>query len=473
LNGGGKPDLVTICPYGPLSVHMGKGDGTFGSLQDVVTGTLPWGIASGDLDQDGHADVVTANSAVSSLSVHFGAGGGAFATPLWLDTGEGPRGVTIADADGDGHLDLVVAEHGPGFQSSGVVSVFRGDGERGFAARVPCTVGRWPEEVAVGDLTGDGLPELAVACGDAPPVTLSVLHNLGNAQWGNRQDFTLGSNPTGVAMGDVTRDGKPDVVLCADYTNSVHVLPGNANGTYGSPFSLEAVDPIDVAIADVAGDAAADLIVSCSGGLAVFASEPGGGFAPRTDHPGGFGWMTAADLDADGRDDVAVANSWPSNSVSVWFGLAAGGLGPVQAFGGGGRPLAVTSADFDGDGTVDLACSNSDANTISLLLNTGGAPWLPWLGVPPTSPGRGFALRMSPNPAHGPATIRYRLPRAAHMRLRLLDVAGRQLAELERGERPAGEHRLAWSARGLPAGIGFLELTVAGEREVRRVVLLP
>lgn len=473
LNGGGKPDLVTICPYGPLSVHMGNGDGTFGGVQDLATGPSPWAIASGDLDADGHADLVTTNTGNGTLSVRFGTGSAAFTSPATLTTGVEPHGLVIADADGDGHLDIVVAENGPGFQSSGTVAVFLGDGERGFAARAPYTVGRWPQEVAVGDLTGDGLPELAVACNDGPPATLTVLQNLGGAQWGNRQDFTLGSNATGVAIGDVTRDGKPDVVLCASYTNSVHVLPGNANGTYGSQFSFEAISVIDVAIADVAGDAANDVIASRTGGLSVFPSEPGGGFGPRVDHAGGSGWMTVADLDGDGRADVANANHWPASTVSVWFGQTGGGLGPGTAFGGGDRPFGVTSADFDEDGTLDLACANLASGTISLLLNTGGVAWLPWLDVPPSLPATGLALRLVPNPAHGPVTIRCRLPRAAHVGIRLLDIAGRQLAEVERGDRPAGEWHVEWSTRGLPAGVCFLELIADGERTVQRVVLLP
>jgi hypothetical protein len=134
----------------------------------------------------------------------------------------------------------------------------------------------------------------------------------------------------------------------------------------------------------------------------------------------------------------------------------------------------VTSADLDGDGALDLACANLESNSVSLLLGTGGAAWLPWLGVPPgTGSLASFGLRASPNPAHGPVTVRYVLPRAAHVRLRLLDVAGRVRARFEDRDLPAGEHRLQWSARGQPAGIAFLELEVGGDRAVQRIVVLP
>jgi hypothetical protein len=353
------------------------------------------------------------------------------------------------------------------------VSFYRGDGARGFAPRAPFTVGRWAQEVAVGDLTGDGLPDLAVACNDYLS-TLTVLKGLGGGQWGDRMDLTLGSNASGVAIADVTRDGKPDVVLASYYSSTVHVLPGNADGTYGSLLTLTAPHPADVTVADVAGDASPDLIVSDDTGVSVFESQPGGGFAPRVDFAGGPGPIIAGDFDADGRPDVVTANGWPSNAVSVWPGQVGGGLAAVRAYGGGDRPFGVTAADVDGDGTLDLACANLEANSVSLLLNTGGTAWLPWLGVPPDPATRAsFGLRASPNPVHGPVTLRYMLPRAAQVRLRLLDVAGREEALLERGERSAGEHRLAWSARGHPAGIAFLELRVDDERVVKRVVVLP
>jgi hypothetical protein len=232
-------------------------------------------------------------------------------------------------------------------------------------------------------------------------------------------------------------------------------------------------NPIDVAIGDVAVDASPDLLVSKDAGVSVFASVPGG-FGPRVDYSGGTGGMVAADFDADGRIDVASANGWPSNAVSVWFGQGGGGLGPVTAYGGGDRPVGITSADLDGNGLPDLAVANLESNSVSVMLNTGGAAWLPWLGAPPPAIAHAaFGLLASPNPAHGPGTLRYVLPRAARVRLRLLDVAGRQLVQFERGEIPAGEHRLPWSARGLPAGVAFLELQVDGERAVQRIVILP
>ena len=471
LNGGGKADLVSIGIYGGLAVHMGNGDGTFGGVSDLASGFWSRSIACADLDADGHVDIATTSDYDATAHVRFGDGSGSWTEPITLFTASSPLDVKIADVDVDGHLDLVVAESGPGTQTESSIAVFRGDGARGFGPRQPTTVGRWAQSVAIGDLDGDALPDAAVALNDFD-ATLTVLHGTGGGWFGPPQNLPFGSNAGDVVIADVTRDGREDILLTAYYSGQVFVIPRLPGGGLGSPTSFALTNPVSIAAGDVAGDPAPDIVVSSPAGLSVYPSTTGGGFASREDHTGGSGSLAVADLDLDGRVDVATANDWNSNTVSTWFG-GASGLGPPTAYGAGDQPVDVAAADVNEDGLPDLVCVNAWSGTISFLLNTGGAPWLPWLGVPPTLPGIGLALRFYPNPAHGPAMIRYRLPRAANVRVRLLDVAGRQLVELERGVRPAGERRLEWSTRGLPAGIGFLELTADGERAVQRVVLLP
>jgi hypothetical protein len=225
-----------------MSVHMGNGDGTFGGVNDLSMGPYSWSVACADLDTDGLDDLVSTNIGDATLTVRFGAGAGSFTSPVALATGVEPHGVTIADADGDGHLDVVVAEHGPGTQSSSVVSLFRGDGARGFAPRLPLTVGRWCEEVAVGDLDGDAYPDLAVACNDFA-ATLTILHGAGGGVFGGREDILLGSNASGVAIADVTRDGLPDVLLAAYYSNQVFVLPRSPGGRVRERAGVQRAEP--------------------------------------------------------------------------------------------------------------------------------------------------------------------------------------------------------------------------------------
>ena len=91
-------------------------------------------------------------------------------------TGADPHSVAIGDLDRDGKSDLVVANN-----SAGTVSVFRNTSASGsidassFVAKVDFSIGTNPKSVAIGDLDGDGKPDLAVVNGNG--ITVSVLRN--------------------------------------------------------------------------------------------------------------------------------------------------------------------------------------------------------------------------------------------------------------------------------------------------------
>jgi hypothetical protein len=472
LNGGGKLDVVSVSLYGSTCVHMGNGDATFGGVNDQGMGIWTWGVACADLDEDGHADIATTNVGSHDVVIRFGAGGGSFSDTLSLPCAIEPHGITIADLDLDGHRDLVVAQHGPGTQTESSVSVFHGDGARGFGPRLQTTVGRWAEQVAVGDWNGDGYPDLAVACNDAPN-TLTLLDGHPGRTFIHRQDFALGSNATSVAIADVTRDGRADVLLTAYYTGQVIVLQQLATGEFGAPVSLNLPGAVSVGAGDLTGDGFPDVVASGSFGLSLFPSTPLGGFADRQDHAGGSGPLLLADLDLNGRLDVVTANSWPGNSVAVWFGLGGGGLGPAEGYGAGDRTFGVATADVNDDDLLDLITANLEGHSSSLLFNTGGMAWLPWVGTPREPLPTSLALRARPNPIVGRGSFDYALPRPAVVQLRVLDVSGRMVARFEPGEQPAGRYILRWETGGLRAGVYFAELRAGNERLVQQVVLLP
>ena len=80
--------------------------------------------------------------------------------------------------------------------------------------------------------------------------------------------------------------------------------------------------------------------------------------------------VVTGDFNGDGRLDLAVTNS-NSNSVSVLLGTASGTFGPASSFIVGSDPYALTATDIDGDGRLDLAVANRGSNTVSLLRGTG------------------------------------------------------------------------------------------------------
>ncbi len=94
-------------------------------------------------------------------------------------------------------------------------------------------------------------------------------------------------------------------------------------------------------------------------------------------------------------------------------------------------------------------------------------------GEPGAAPAGAFTLGASyPNPATGAATVPFTLGEAAHVRLAVYDVLGREVAVLVDGRLPAGDHAAAFDARALPSGAYFTRLDVAGVTQTRPLTLL-
>jgi hypothetical protein len=100
------------------------------------------------------------------------------------------------------------------------------------------------------------------------------------------------------------------------------------------------------------------------------------------------------------------------------------------------------------------------------------------LGVPPASGAAGALwARAYPNPAFSDLTIRFVLGSAEPVRLRIMDIAGRTVANLTDGSLSAGEHVAHWnrqSADGRPAtpGVYFYDLRAGAERLTRRIAVV-
>src|SRR5512143_1539999 len=139
------------------------------------TGLQPYGIAHGDLNEDGRLDIAVANSGsvTHSVSVLLGEATGGFGPATSISTTYAARGIAIADVDRDGHLDLVLACF-----SASKVTILPGTGAGTFNAGSNLTVGSGPVSVAVGDVNGDGWPDVVSANFNAS--TVSVLLDNGN-----------------------------------------------------------------------------------------------------------------------------------------------------------------------------------------------------------------------------------------------------------------------------------------------------
>src|SRR6266849_2010368 len=137
-----------------------------------------------------------------------------FADKMDFAAAGNPRNLAVVDVDGDGKPDLVVANDG-----TPSISVFKNTSSPGnlggnaFAAKVDFATGSRPLQLAVGDLDGDGKPDLVVANWDSG--TISVFQNTSTPgtvdadTFANRIDLATGPGPYSVAIGDLDGDGWP------------------------------------------------------------------------------------------------------------------------------------------------------------------------------------------------------------------------------------------------------------------------
>ncbi|HEX9243934.1 MAG TPA: FG-GAP-like repeat-containing protein [Anaeromyxobacter sp.] len=178
FDGDGRIDLAVGTATGVALLRGGVVPGTFLPFEPSdFTTTQTTGIeflAAADLNGDGQLDLVATNPYEDSVTVLLGHGDGTFDPQPALTTLPRPYGLAIADVDGDGFLDLVVVSGGTTDAPGHTVSVFRGAGDGTFRPRADFATAQDPYSLAVGDLTGDGRPDLAVTAGYGPG-TVSVL----------------------------------------------------------------------------------------------------------------------------------------------------------------------------------------------------------------------------------------------------------------------------------------------------------
>jgi FG-GAP-like repeat/Calx-beta domain/MBG domain (YGX type) len=400
LNGDGKSDLaVTNFNSSTVSVLLnttmpGAITPTFASHADFPVGSRPEFIVVGDLNEDGKPDLAVANSGSKSLSVLLNTTTQGTNTPTFASTsfsvGTNPTSVAIGDLNSDGKLDLAVANDGSNTVSVLLNTTMPDATTPTFATRADFTVGSGPGAVAIADLNGDGKPDIATASYSNP---VSVLLNTTapgaiTPSFATATGFSVGTNPDFLAVGDLNGDGKPDIAT-ANLSGSVSVLLNTALFGFSPPtfttptgFTVE-TNPTSVAIGDLNGDGKPDLAVAnlTSGTVSVLlnttapiATVPS--FATATSFGVGSEPESVAigDLNGDGKPDLAVAN-FTSGTVSVLLNTTAQGaatpsFATATSFGVGSNPVSVAIGDLNGDGKPDIAVANYGSNTVSVLLNT-------------------------------------------------------------------------------------------------------
>jgi hypothetical protein len=230
LNGDNRMDIVTA-NYGAdnVGVLLGQASG-FAPVNTYSTGfgSFPVSIALGDVNADGRLDLVTANNNTSTAGVMLGLATGGFAasTTYFTGTGSRPQGVALGDVNGDGKLDIITAN-----LSTSNVGVLLGVAG-GFAPVNNYFIGANtnPVSVAIGDLNNDGRLDIVTANGTGDNV--GVLLGITGSSFAAASIYNIGtsSRPYGIALGDINGDGHPDIITGNAGANTVSVLPGIVGG---------------------------------------------------------------------------------------------------------------------------------------------------------------------------------------------------------------------------------------------------
>jgi hypothetical protein len=398
MDGDGDLDFIAGDANQPSTVLLNNGSQVPFDFDSPV---IPLGLAPNttaavvveDMNNDGLPDVMALNENLEENQIFMNLGNletpyDAIATGEEFTTGlVALTEIAVGDVNGDGLKDAVAAgmNNGFGFFAPGV---FFNDGTGSPYAAAPQFFGtvEATRAVVMGDVNGDGL--LDVVLGNFNDFNQLFLHN------GTVDPYTGGSldvgntarNTTSLALADMNRDGRLDVVEgVSGAVNRIYFNGGGLNpfvtALAGSPIGSSADATVSIAVADIDGDGWLDVVSGNQGALdrvhyndngsfaGAGAGEAIGGLADATSE------VVAADFNGDGRIDIAVSvdSAASSNKLYLHNGSSTPFTGVVeQEF---GLETDVTrclaSGDVDGDGDLDLIAGTSALNRI--FINDGSS----------------------------------------------------------------------------------------------------
>jgi hypothetical protein len=271
----------------------------------------------------------------------------------------------------------------------------------GFASAFTQPVGNDPRAVAIADLDRDGRPDLVTA--NRGSGSVSVLLGRGDGSFQAGAQVPAGTAPVAVVAGDFNGDGVPDLAVADAGSDDVLLLRGRGDGSLQAPTRLATgANPVALAVADFNRDARLDLAVvnQRSSDLDVFFGQGNGSFQLAQSLETGSGpvAVTARDVDRNLIPDLVVANQ-TSSDVSVFINQGNGTLRLEQNVPAGTSPSGVAVDDVDSDPPYDLAVvSNTELGDASVHLflrrapNLFLSPQLVPLGLDPVAPAAGVAL---------------------------------------------------------------------------------
>ncbi|CAF2715852.1 unnamed protein product [Rotaria sp. Silwood2] len=383
LNNDNRMDII-IANVGSDSagVLLGQDNGTFANITTYSTGvgSGPWFVAVGDLNNDNHPDIVSANYNSDNIGVLIGFGNGSLADVVLYSTGinSNPISVTVGDVNNDNQLDIVVSLY---FACS--VAVFPGNGTGTFGMFATYSTGKlsYPFVVVLADFNRDNYQDIAVANQNTGNV--GVFLGIGDGTFMNQVTFStgLGTLPYFITLADFNHDTYIDIAATNTGSNEVIIFFGNGNGDFelARRYSTgSGSGPYGIAVADLNNDKQLEIVVTYwgNGYVAVLTEYNAAKFVNQTAYLTGSAphpySLAVGDFNNDNRSDIVVANS-DTNDLTIYFASNNGSFGAqtVLPIGIDSYPQHVIISDINTDKHLDIITVNSKSNTMSIIMGDG------------------------------------------------------------------------------------------------------
>ena len=379
FDGDGKPDLAILNGTGANTVSYLKNASNIGTPVflpsagiPVSTGADPRHILCSDLDKDGKIDIVVSNYGLNSLSVFRNSFAGtdiAFTTQSQVPVSGGPMGIAAGDFDSNGSTDLVVVRG-----VSNTLAFLNNSSTTGNIVLNPSTftpggTATVYGKVDVGDLDGDGKPDIVVGS-NADAITCFKNTSSGSISFSSTpvsiSTGFAGSQPSGVCIGDFNADGQADLADVNMATGGADVYANNLTKVSVTGISPETGIP-NMQIAITGSNLACVTSATIGGQPAAFAAAPTNFTLLLTTGPGATGnvvlYTNGGSVIGPKFTFVTAPKNFTyenSSDTTVKFGTS---------------DLTRTPSIDKGGGKVDYSISLGATVGININTNTGQIGW--------------------------------------------------------------------------------------------------
>ena len=339
----GSLDLaVTFYDADSLCVLLGEPSGEFSEAYATTVGDGPEHVETGDLDGDGVLDLVLANELDGTVDIRFGTGYGAFGDPLIIPLDDSPIRVVLLDTNLDGTEDIVTLMRTSDTSLSRLAVILNAQG--GFVVQSPVDVSGYATDMAALRGGADSFIDICISTLTPDAFLLFASDGAGGFELSSTTPSSV--SPKDIAIADLTDDGLDDVVAVG-LGPGVEILV-NEGGDFTSQTSQGPYyNPLSVETADMDGQGEPDVLISfescvtmgCTRGVVARLNPLTAPLDRYFYMDGGFGgtWLApiaAGDFDGDESLDLVVASRDPWHGEVYILGTT--DLAPVP-------PLSVTN----------------------------------------------------------------------------------------------------------------------------------